>query len=156
MTSAKTGNYRKIALASVTGAIGLLYIGIFAGVDVSPTPAGFGTDIPAMTPKEIAATKKKPVYRRGPEVVALNQYFKSIGYSFGSMTEVPRVYIKRVPKGLGHGWDYDESLGHPVVLLDAQVHVAACPGAPPRAGQGIVHLNGALAARRHSQKDAER
>jgi hypothetical protein len=82
MTSAKTGNYRKIALASVTGAIGLLYIGIFAGVDVSPTPAGFGTDIPAMTPKEIAATKKKPVYRRGPEVVALNQYFKSIGYSF--------------------------------------------------------------------------
>ncbi|HAY50252.1 MAG: glucosaminidase domain-containing protein [Thalassospira sp.] len=101
MTSAKTGNYRKIALASVTGAIGLLYIGIFAGVDVSPTPAGFGTDIPAMTPKEIAATKKKPVYRRGPEVVALNQYFKSIGYSFGSMTEVPRVYIKRVPKGLG-------------------------------------------------------
>ncbi|OCK06800.1 hypothetical protein KO164_0977 [Thalassospira sp. KO164] len=36
MNSAKEGSYRKIALASVFGAVGLLYFGIFGGWDVTP------------------------------------------------------------------------------------------------------------------------
>ncbi|MBX2832302.1 MAG: glucosaminidase domain-containing protein [Rhodospirillales bacterium] len=104
MSSAKSGNYRKVALASIFGAIGFLYIGIFSGIDVSPAPVGFGNEpiVEDMTDGETAtAKKKKPTFRRGPEVVALNQYFKSIGYKLHDVSEVPRVYIKRVPKGLG-------------------------------------------------------
>ncbi|MEQ8284212.1 glucosaminidase domain-containing protein [Thalassospira sp.] len=111
MSSAKTGNYRKFVLASIFGAISLLYIGIFSGIDVSPTPVGFGNE-PIVTDvtdgDSPVVKKKKPVFRRGPEVVALNQYFKSIGYSLSDVTEVPRVYIKRVPKGLDELASVDE------------------------------------------------
>ncbi|MDG4718564.1 MULTISPECIES: glucosaminidase domain-containing protein [Thalassospira] len=111
MASAKAGNYRKVALASVTGAIGLLYFGIISGIDVSPKPVGLGTEIIPETVENTDGTvpkKPKPVYRRGPEVAALNQYFKSIGYDLSDVTEVPRVYIKRVPKGLGELASVDE------------------------------------------------
>lgn len=108
MTSAKTNNYRNCALASIFGAIFFLYIGIFAGIDISPTPKGIGTENAEVTPKATHTKKKKPVYHRGPEVVALNQYFKSIDYHLDQVGEVPRVYIKRVPKGLGQLASVDE------------------------------------------------
>ncbi|KZB71482.1 MULTISPECIES: glucosaminidase domain-containing protein [Thalassospira] len=108
MTSAKTNNYRNTALASIFGAIFFLYIGIFAGIDLSPTPEGLDTETAEVTAKDTKTKKKKPVYRRGPEVVALNQYFKSIDYHLPEVGEVPRVYIKRVPKGLGELASVDE------------------------------------------------
>lgn len=100
MNSAKEGSYRKIALASVFGAVGLLYFGIFGGWDITPSPKGMSFDeVAAVT---VAPEKKnvKPLYRRDPEVIALNQYYQSIGYSLSGVQEIPRVYIKRVPKGM--------------------------------------------------------
>ncbi|WP_033070341.1 glucosaminidase domain-containing protein [Thalassospira australica] len=111
MKSAETGNYRKIALGSIFAAIFFLYVGIFAGIDISPTPKGFGSDtvdVATATTSTTGTKKKKPIYRRGPEVVALNQYFKSINYLLDDVDEVPRVYIKRVPKGLGELESVDE------------------------------------------------
>lgn len=108
MSSAKAGNYRKVALASIIGAVCLLYIGFFAGIDISPIPKGIDAEDTTEVVTDAPVKKKKPVYRRGPEVVALNQYFKSIGYSLNDVTEVPRVYIKRVPKGLGELASVDE------------------------------------------------
>ncbi|WP_254869417.1 glucosaminidase domain-containing protein [Thalassospira lucentensis] len=101
MNSAKTGLYRKIALASIFGAVSLLYIGIFTGIDISPQPTSPDEETVVEAPTAAPVKKTKPAYRRGPEVIALNQYFKSIGYLLPTLTEVPRVYIKRVPKGLG-------------------------------------------------------
>lgn len=101
MTSAKSNNYRNIALASIFAAVIFLYIGRFAGIDLSPTPQGLETETTEITPDTPVVKKKKPVYRRGPEVIALSQYFKSIGYHLNEVSEVPRVYIKRVPQGLG-------------------------------------------------------
>ncbi|KXJ51607.1 MAG: hypothetical protein AXW12_02695 [Thalassospira sp. Nap_22] len=101
MTSAKTNSYRNVALASIFGAVVFLYIGLFAGIDLSPTPEGFETETVEVTADEAVIKKKKTVYRRGPEVIALSQYFKSIGYHLNEVGEVPRVYIKRVPEGLG-------------------------------------------------------
>ncbi|WP_339859185.1 glucosaminidase domain-containing protein [Thalassospira alkalitolerans] len=100
MNSAEKGSYRKIALASVFGAVGLLYTGILGGWDISPEPKGMGFD--ETLAATVAPEKKnvKPLYRRDPEVVALNQYYKSIGYKLASVEEIPRIYIKRVPKGL--------------------------------------------------------
>lgn len=100
MTSAHTGNYRKLALASIIGAVGLLYVGIITGVDLSPTPVVLNAEPQEDATEGNVPKKAKPVYRRGPEVTALNQYFKSIGYTLNDVSEVPRVYIKRVPKGL--------------------------------------------------------
>lgn len=101
MNSAKTGPYRKIALASIFGAVSLLYIGIFTGIDISPMPTSPDAETVVEAPEVVPAKKTKPAFRRGPEVIALNQYFKNIGYRLPDVTEVPRVYIKRVPKGLG-------------------------------------------------------
>jgi Bax protein len=108
MTSAKTGNYRNIALASLFGAVGLLYIGVFSGIDISPSPKSLTVEETTGVEQTTTVKTKKPVYRRGPEVVALNQYFKSIGYNLSDVAEVPRVYIKRVPKGLGELASVDE------------------------------------------------
>lgn len=101
MTSVKTNNYRNTALASIFGAVIFLYIGLFAGIDISPTPEGLHTETVEVTGDDVVIKKKKTVYRRGPEVTALSQYFKSIGYHLNDVSEVPRVYIKRVPEGLG-------------------------------------------------------
>ncbi|MDP2699216.1 glucosaminidase domain-containing protein [Thalassospira sp.] len=57
-------------------------------------------DITAETPEQPVRAKVKKLYQRNPEVVALDQYFKSIGYTLEDATHVPRVYINRVPKGL--------------------------------------------------------
>tara|TARA_R110000868_G_scaffold2956_6_gene20074 strand:- start:760 stop:1752 length:993 start_codon:yes stop_codon:yes gene_type:complete len=108
MTSAETGNYRKIALASLVGSVSLLYIGIFAGIDISPAPTSPDTETSVEVIDDAVVKKTKPAYRRGPEVIALGQYFKSIGYRLPEVTEVPRVYIKRVPKGLGELASVDE------------------------------------------------
>ena len=108
MTSAKTNSYRNTALASIIGAVSFLYIGIFAGIDLSPTPEKFETASLEPTSDVEPVQEKKQVYRRGPEVIALSQYFKSIGYTLTDVSEVPRVYIKRVPKGLGDLASVDE------------------------------------------------
>lgn len=108
MTSAKTNSYRNTALASIIGAVAFLYIGIFAGIDLSPMPESIKTASLKPAPELETVKKKKPVYRRGPEVIALSQYFKSIGYTLNDVSEVPRVYIKRVPKGLGDLESVDE------------------------------------------------
>ncbi|MBC08211.1 glucosaminidase domain-containing protein [Thalassospira sp.] len=108
MASVKSNNYRNTALASITGAVFFLYIGLFAGIDLSPTPEGLQTETAEVTPDAAVVKKKKPVYRRGPEVIALSQYFKSIGYHLNEVGEVPRVYIKRVPDGLGDLASVDE------------------------------------------------
>ena len=101
MTSAKTNNFRNTALASIFGAVFFLYFGIYAGIDLSPPPEGLQTETVEVTADDAVITKKKPVYRRGPEVIALRQYFKSINYHLDEVDQVPRVYIKRVPEGLG-------------------------------------------------------
>ena len=59
MTSAKTNNYRNTALASIFGAIFFLYIGIFAGIDLSPTPEGLDTETAEVTAKDTKTKKKK-------------------------------------------------------------------------------------------------
>jgi Bax protein len=100
MSSANQGTFRKIALASVIGAIGLQYIFFFGGIDLSPSPTGSIEDSTTETVDTSQTPKVKKLYRRDPEVVALDQYFKSIDYTLSGVAEVPRVFIRRIPKGL--------------------------------------------------------
>jgi Bax protein len=100
MNSANQGTFNKIALATIVGAVGLQYVLMFGGVDIAPKPASMVIDASVVVPVKPEKPKVKKLYQRDPEVVALDQYFKSIDYKLGTAENIPRVYIKRVPKGL--------------------------------------------------------
>ncbi|MCC9621168.1 glucosaminidase domain-containing protein [Thalassospira sp. MA62] len=108
MKRAETSLYRKISIASIIGAVGILYIGIFAGADISPSPTVPDEDMVVEVTTTPVSTKTKPIYRRGPEVIALGQYFKTIDFHLDQSQYVPRVYIRRIPKGLGDLASVDE------------------------------------------------